>query len=54
MIIKIETVSDYRLYVKRLVKENVVLKKQGLTEDVLMEIFMNGISFAQNNLKVDV
>ena len=54
MIIKIETVNDYRLYVKRLVKENVVIKKQGLTEEVLMEIFLNGISFGQNNLKVEV
>ncbi len=54
MMVEIETVSDYRLYIKRLVNERVIAKKQTLTEEVLMQIFMDGIKFTQQNLKVEV
>lgn len=53
MEIKIDSVEDYKLYIKREIKKRTLDDtKARAIEEMLLEVFYDGMKFAQNKLKV--
>lgn len=55
MEIKIETMEDYKMYLKKEIgKKTNDREKAKIIEEMLFEVFYDGMKFAQNKLKVEV
>lgn len=54
-ILKIESVEDYKLYLRKVVNEHTKDKeKQKEVIEMLLECFYDGMKFAQNRLEVEL